>query len=235
MAEETHLEETATSLGRETEQELPAEEVELLTESLQRVAVEEKQLRSVAQVILSKVSPLFVPYWEVPEGAGARVRRSIGTFALRNFDPFLMLDEFFVRKPAGFPDHPHRGFETVTYMLEGKFNHEDFAGHKGTIGPGDLQWMTAGRGIVHAEMPATDGLNHGLQLWVNLPKSGKMVAPRYQELRDADVPRAKSSDGKVVVKVIAGESYGVTAKTETHTPIFYLDVRMERGARYEQV
>ncbi|KAK9731183.1 RNA pol II transcription cofactor, partial [Basidiobolus ranarum] len=85
------------------------------------------------------------------EGVGATVRRSIGTSALRNFDPFLMLDEFMVEPPAGFPDHPHRGFETVTYMLDGIITHEDFVGHKGEIGPGDLQWMTAGRGIVHAE------------------------------------------------------------------------------------
>ncbi|WOK97455.1 pirin-like protein [Canna indica] len=108
------------------------------------------------------------------EGVGATVRRSIGRWELKNLDPFLMLDEFSVSAPAGFPDHPHRGFETVTYMLEGAFTHQDFAGHKGTIMAGDLQWMTAGRGIVHSEMPAADGVNKGLQLWINLSSKDKM-------------------------------------------------------------
>ncbi|KAJ3183284.1 hypothetical protein HDU85_002310 [Gaertneriomyces sp. JEL0708] len=170
---------------------------------------------------------------EQAEGVGARVRRSIGTFQLRNLDPFLMLDEFSIAKPAGFPDHPHRGFETVTYMLDGSVQHEDFAGHKGTIGTGDLQWMTAGRGILHAEMPLTDTA-HGLQLWVNLPRKDKMVEPRYQELLDKDVPRATSPDGSVRVKVIAGESYGVNAKVHTYIPIYYLDVRMDAGKEFVQ-
>ncbi|KND01830.1 uncharacterized protein SPPG_03620 [Spizellomyces punctatus DAOM BR117] len=169
-----------------------------------------------------------------PEGAGATVRRSIGTHSLRNLDPFLMLDEFTVLQPAGFPDHPHRGFETVTYMLNGAMQHEDFAGHKGIIRPGDLQWMTAGRGIMHAEMPASDEPAHGLQLWVNLPKKDKMVKPRYQELLDKNVPRAQSPDGGVSVKVIAGESYGVKAAVLTYTPIIYLDVKMEPGKIFEQ-
>eukprot|EP00178_Gracilaria_changii_P001985 TRINITY_DN128_c0_g1_i2.p2 TRINITY_DN128_c0_g1~~TRINITY_DN128_c0_g1_i2.p2 ORF type:complete len:178 (-),score=28.86 TRINITY_DN128_c0_g1_i2:738-1271(-) len=117
---------------------------------------------------------------EQSEGVGARVRRSIGSFELRNLDPFLLLDEFNVSKPAGFPDHPHRGMQTVTYMLEGAFRHEDNKGHAGTIGVGDLQWMTAGRGIVHSEMPATDGSNIGLQLWVNLAAKDKMIKPQYQ-------------------------------------------------------
>eukprot|EP00252_Welwitschia_mirabilis_P005985 TRINITY_DN1659_c0_g2_i3.p1 TRINITY_DN1659_c0_g2~~TRINITY_DN1659_c0_g2_i3.p1 ORF type:complete len:218 (+),score=37.58 TRINITY_DN1659_c0_g2_i3:357-1010(+) len=111
---------------------------------------------------------------EQAEGQGAVVRRSIGRPELRNLDPFLVLDEFFVSPPAGFPDHPHRGFETVTYMLKGAFVHQDFAGHKGTIKEGDLQWMTAGRGIVHSEMPAAEGTQHGLQLWVNLASKDKM-------------------------------------------------------------
>ncbi|KAJ3034163.1 hypothetical protein HDV00_005382 [Rhizophlyctis rosea] len=183
------------------------------------------EYKTIDKVVVSK---------EQAEGVGARVRRSIGTWELRNLDPFLMLDEFMVGKPAGFPDHPHRGFETVTYMLEGTFQHEDFAGHKGTIGPGDLQWMTAGKGIVHAEMPLGDKVATGLQLWVNLPKSAKMVPPRYQELLDKDVPRAQSEDGGVVVKVIAGESLGVSAKVHTYTPIFYLDVKMEKGKTFEQ-
>ncbi|KAL6072581.1 Pirin, variant 2 [Balamuthia mandrillaris] len=147
---------------------------------------------------------------ETEEGAGARVKRSIGTPKLSDLDPFLMLDEFFVQPPAGFPDHPHRGFETVTYMLEGKFKHKDNKGHAGTIGPGDLQWMTAGRGIIHSEMPATEGVNHGLQLWINLAAKHKMTEPQYQELLAADIPMAREEG--VLVRVIAGESCGVKAE-----------------------
>ncbi|TPX53264.1 hypothetical protein PhCBS80983_g06321 [Powellomyces hirtus] len=172
---------------------------------------------------------------EQAEGVGARVRRSIGTHELRNLDPFLMLDEFTVHQGAGFPDHPHRGFETVTYMLTGNMSHEDFVGHKGTIGPGDLQWMTAGRGILHAEMPSSDVPAHGLQLWVNLPAREKMVKPRYQELLDQKVPRAQSPDGGATVKVIAGTSYGVKAAVITHTPILYLDVKLQAGKSFEQL
>ncbi|KAJ3272328.1 hypothetical protein HDV01_005762 [Terramyces sp. JEL0728] len=167
---------------------------------------------------------------EQSEGVGARVRRSIGTSELRNLDPFLMLDEFKLAKqgqgepPAGFPDHPHRGFETVTYMLEGVFDHEDFAGHRGTIHPGDVQWMTAGKGIVHAEIPHTLPCL-GLQLWLNLPAKDKMMNPRYQELKSADIPVAEK-DG-VKVKVIAGNSFGIDAKIDTKSPIYYLDVNMQ--------
>ncbi|KNE60380.1 hypothetical protein AMAG_05770 [Allomyces macrogynus ATCC 38327] len=165
---------------------------------------------------------------EQAEGVGARVRRSIGTVGLRNLDPFLMLDEFRVSPPAGFSDHPHRGFETVTYMLSGAFEHEDFAGHRGKIGPGDLQWMTAGRGIVHAEVPIEEE-NSGLQLWVNLPASHKMMEPRYQELLGKDLPRVQPADG-VDVTVIAGEAYGASAKVRTVTPICYFDIRVEAGS-----
>lgn len=127
------------------------------------------------------MSLIFKPSW-VNEGKGAKVIRVIGNQYLRNLDPFLMLDYFKVRLPAGFPDHPHRGFETVTYMQQGNFHHEDFKGHKGTIGPGDLQWMTAGKGIVHSEVPASyeeDAL--GFQLWINLESKNKMIEPAYQE------------------------------------------------------
>ncbi|KAG0237419.1 hypothetical protein BGW42_000995 [Actinomortierella wolfii] len=165
---------------------------------------------------------------EQAEGVGARVRRSIGRPELRNFDPFLMLDEFNVDKNGGFPDHPHRGFETVTYMLKGSFQHEDFAGHRGKIGPGDLQWMTAGRGIVHSEMPVkTETPAHGLQLWINLPRDQKLCEPQYQELKDEDIPRANPSPG-VVIKVIAGHSNGVKSPVYTRTPTMYLDFRMEK-------
>lgn len=181
--------------------------------------------RSITQAVLSE---------EQDEGVGARVRRSIGRPELRNHDPFLMLDEFNVDNNGGFPDHPHRGFETVTYMLEGQFQHEDFAGHKGVIGPGDLQWMTAGRGIVHSEMPVKSNTRaHGLQLWINLPKEHKMCEPQYQELLDQEIPRAQPEEG-IVVKVMAGESYGVESKVYTRTPTMFLDFKMEPHKVVEQ-
>jgi len=185
--------------------------------------------RSVSQVLLSR---------EQAEGMGARVRRSIGRYELRNLDPFLMLDEFKVAPPAGFPDHPHRGFETVTYMLpwtKGIFCHEDFAGHKGTIGAGDLQWMTAGKGIVHSEMPAdpksTDS-SHGLQLWVNLARQHKLVEPAYQELKAKDIPHVKK-DGVTAI-VIAGLALGVESPVYTRTPVHYLHFQMEPNSALHQ-
>ncbi|XP_070815979.1 pirin [Chaetodon trifascialis] len=169
---------------------------------------------------------------EQSEGVGARVRRSIGRKELRNLDPFLMLDEFRVSKPAGFPDHPHRGFETVTYVLEGISAHEDFCGHSGQLKPGDLQWMTAGKGVVHAEMPVSEEPVVGLQLWVNLPRRDKMVEPAYQELKGSDVP--KRSQGGVTVAVISGEALGAKSKVFTRTPTLYLDFRLQTGALHVQ-
>ncbi|XP_040017851.2 pirin [Gasterosteus aculeatus] len=169
---------------------------------------------------------------EQAEGVGARVRRSIGRKELRHLDPFLMLDEFRVRKPAGFPDHPHRGFETVTYVLEGVTAHEDFCGHSGRLEAGDLQWMTAGQGVVHAEMPVSEEPVVGLQLWVNLPSRDKMVEPAYQELKGSEVPKA--SQGGVTVSVISGEALGAKSKVYTRTPTFYLDFRLQRGATHVQ-
>ncbi|KAK7725235.1 RNA pol II transcription cofactor [Diaporthe eres] len=175
---------------------------------------------------------------EQAEGAGARVRRSIGTPQLKNFSPFLMLDHFSVKPGAGFPDHPHRGQETITYMLSGAFDHEDFAGNKGTIHAGDLQFMTAGRGIVHSEMPAqnADGsANTGLQLWVDLPRELKSCEPRYRDLRAEEVPAAESDDGRVRVKVISGQSHGVdSVKDLAYTPVWLLDVTVKPGGRVEQ-
>ncbi|XP_064413552.1 pirin [Latimeria chalumnae] len=169
---------------------------------------------------------------EQSEGVGARVRRSIGRSELKNLDPFLMLDEFKVGKPAGFPDHPHQGFETVTYLLQGSIAHEDFCGHSGTLHPGDLQWMTAGRGVVHAEMPVSEEATHGLQLWVNLRGSDKMIAPHYQELKSKEIP--KPSKNGVTVAVISGEALGVKSKVYTHTPMMYLDFRLQKGAMHIQ-
>ncbi|GLT83623.1 hypothetical protein SLE2022_019000 [Rubroshorea leprosula] len=166
------------------------------------------------------------------EGVGAVVRRSIGRFELRYFDPFLVLDEFSVTAPAGFPDHPHRGFETVTYMLQGAITHEDFEGHKGTIGPGDLQWMTAGRGILHSEMPAAQGTQKGLQLWINLSSKQKMIEPRYQEISSKDI--AEATEDGIKVRVIAGEALGTKSPVYTRTPTMYLDFTLKPGAHLRQ-
>lgn len=182
---------------------------------------------------------------ETPEGAGAVVRRSIGTPQLRNLSPFLMLDNFLVKPGAGFPDHPHRGQSTVTYMLEGEFEHEDSQGHKGRVGPSDLQWMIAGRGIVHAEMPrhyddAGKRLPDpvGLQLWIDLPKAHKMDAPSYQELSSTQIPTARPRPDEPVetegsgwtVKVIAGQSHGVESPVRTPSKggCWYLDVTLAK-------
>jgi quercetin 2,3-dioxygenase len=175
------------------------------------------------------------------EGEGFVVNRPFPTRSFDHFDPFLLLDEM---GPAdlgpgqakGAPDHPHRGFETVTYMLAGRMQHRDSAGNAGGIGPGDVQWMTAGAGVVHSEMPGEElrrngGRMHGFQLWVNLPKRDKMIPPRYQEIPAARIPTAGSKDGLVRVKVIAGEALGARAVIETRTPILYLHYTIEPGGR----
>ena len=175
---------------------------------------------------------------EQAEGAGATVRRSIGTPKLRNFSPFLMLDHFSIAPGAGFPDHPHRGQETVTYLLSGAVDHEDFAGNKGTIEAGDLQFMTAGRGIVHAEMPHDNGdgsSNVGMQLWVDLPRDLKQCEPRYRDVRSREIPIYNSEDGKVTVKVISGQSHGVDSLQElAYTPVWLLDVTVRPGGSITQ-
>ncbi|RMZ81177.1 hypothetical protein DV737_g2652, partial [Chaetothyriales sp. CBS 132003] len=173
---------------------------------------------------------------EQSEGAGATVRRSIGTPQQRHLTPFLMLDHFRVPYGAGFPDHPHRGQETITYLLEGSIDHEDFAGNKGTIGPGDLQFMTAGRGIMHAEMPgSTTELNTGMQLWVDLPEKLKSCEPRYRDLQAGEIPLAKSADGKVSIKVISGRALGVDSVQDlAYTPVWLLDVTIQPGGKLVQ-
>ncbi len=173
------------------------------------------------------------------EGEGFIVRRPFPTQRLGQFDPFLLLDEMgpIELKPGeakGAPDHPHRGFETVTYVLEGAFEHEDSAGNAGRLRAGDVQWMTAGAGVVHSEMPSRElqtrgGRMHGVQLWVNLPRKLKMSAPRYQEVASAQIPVAESADGKVRVKVIAGEALGAHAVIDTRTPIVYLHFTLAPG------
>jgi quercetin 2,3-dioxygenase len=178
------------------------------------------------------------------EGAGFEVHRPFPQHGLQQVDPFLLLDELGPRQLApgeaqGAPDHPHRGFETVTYLLEGELEHRDSRGHHGLLGPGDVQWMTAGDGVVHSEMPSRalqerGGRLHGFQLWVNLPKADKRMRPRYQEIKAASLPVAKSADGQVSVKVLAGEALGAKAVIDTRTPIFYLHLELQPGARFSQ-
>ena len=172
------------------------------------------------------------------DGAGVRMTRVIATPQLDHFDPFLLLDEFRSDDPgdyiAGFPDHPHRGFETVTYMLAGAMKHGDNKGNTGLLGPGSVQWMTAGRGIIHSEMPQQeDGLMWGFQLWVNLPSGEKMVEPRYQDIPASDVPETIMGDN-VMARVIAGELNGVTGPVAgIATDPFYFDVRLDGVASAE--
>ena len=177
------------------------------------------------------------------EGAGFIVKRPIGG-RISYCDPFLMLDHFgpVVYKPGeavGAPDHPHRGFETVTYMLEGSFQHKDSVGNSGHLKEGWVQWMTAGSGVVHAEMPGDDimkngGRIEGFQLWVNLPAKDKMIPPRYQDTAAEVIPIVTEQEGKVWVKVIAGESLGTRAVIETRTPMMYLDIRLQPGTVFSQ-
>lgn len=170
---------------------------------------------------------------EQAEGAGARIRRSIGSKHQRNLSPFLMLDHMDGSSGAGFPDHPHRGQETVSYILKGSVEHEDFAGNKGTLRAGDLQFMTAGRGIMHSEQPLPDpdgSPGAGFQLWVDLPKHLKMCEPRYRDLRANQIPHAHLDKGKILVKVISGKSGEVDGKKSlTYTPVWYLDVEIQPG------
>jgi quercetin 2,3-dioxygenase len=185
-----------------------------------------------------------VPGIATYEGAGFLVHRPFPSPSLDLFDPFLLLDEMGPSdlgpgEAKGAPDHPHRGFETVTYLVSGAMQHKDSQGNQGKLTPGDVQWMTAGSGVVHSEMPepafaAKGGRMHGFQLWVNLPARDKMTRPRYQEIPGAGIPVAKSDDGKVAVRVIAGESLGQRAVIETRTPIFYFDCSLEPGGVLEQ-
>jgi len=181
---------------------------------------------------------------ETLEGAGFLVRRPFPKAAFSDFDPFLLLDEMGPMKVApgqakGAPDHPHRGFETVTYILSGEMEHKDSQGHAGKLTPGDVQWMTAGAGVVHSEMPSAafqkaGGTLHGFQLWVNLPRKDKMMRPRYQEIPSEKIPTATSVDGLVSVRVIAGEALGTHAVIETVTPIMYLHYKLRPSGRVAQ-
>ncbi|HEU0277508.1 MAG TPA: pirin family protein [Rhodanobacteraceae bacterium] len=172
---------------------------------------------------------------DTSDGAGVKLKRVIGQPALDMLDPFLLLDEFRSDQAgdyiAGFPEHPHRGFETVTYMLAGHMQHGDNHGNRGDLSPGSVQWMTAGRGIVHSEMPQQEnGLMWGFQLWVNLPAKDKMTAPRYQDIAPEKIPVVHPADG-VEVRVIAGDFGGVSGPVSgIATAPIYLDLAVQSGA-----
>ena len=187
------------------------------------------QLRKVTQNVTG---------YPTTDGAGVRMSRIIGSPELKMLDPFLLLDEFRSDEPqdyiAGFPDHPHRGFETVTYMLAGRVRHADNAGHKGTIKPGDVQWMTAGRGIIHSEMPEQiDGEVWGFQLWINLPAKQKMCAPSYKEIIHKDIP-IEIRENNVILKVITGiTSQGTQGPiTNVSTAPIYYDIKLPLNTEF---
>jgi quercetin 2,3-dioxygenase len=192
-------------------------------------------VRSVARVVTSA---------RQTEGAGFVVRRPFPSREIADVDPFLLLDhlgptDYGPGEAVGAPDHPHRGFETVTYLLEGRMEHKDSQGNSGKLGPGDIQWMTAGAGVVHSEMPEkgflkSGGRMHGFQLWVNLPARDKMIRPRYQDTAAERIPSARTPDGSVAVRVVAGEALGARAVIETRTPILYLHYTIRPGGRTEQ-
>jgi redox-sensitive bicupin YhaK (pirin superfamily) len=176
----------------------------------------------------------------VMDGAGVKINRVLTQGLQRRLDPFLMLDAFGSDKPgdyiAGFPEHPHRGFETISYMIAGSMKHRDSAGNEGLITDGGVQWMTAGRGVAHSEMPAqTDGLMEGFQLWLNLPAKDKMTAPWYRDIPREEIPRFET-EGGAKVQVIAGASHGVAGAVQRAvTEPLYLDIELPANASFEQV
>ncbi len=189
------------------------------------------------RLVRSRTLERIVTGVETRDGAGVTLTRVLTQDLQQRLDPFLMLDAFGSSDPkdyiAGFPDHPHRGFETVTYMLEGRMRHRDSAGHEGVLGPGGVQWMKAGRGVIHSEIPEQqDGVMEGFQLWLNLPARHKMSAPWYRDIPESHIPVYRTAAG-ATVKVIAGASDGVTGamqREETH-PV-YLDVALPAGSRF---
>jgi redox-sensitive bicupin YhaK (pirin superfamily) len=189
--------------------------------------------------IVSRTIERIVRGVPTSDGAGVKLTRVLTSDLQQRLDPFLMLDAFGSDKPdeyiAGFPDHPHRGFETVTYMLEGTLRHRDNHGGEGVLAPGGVQWMTAGRGIVHSEFPEQDhGMMAGFQLWLNLPGKDKMCEPGYKDLPLATIPVVKTDAG-VTVKVIAGTAHGMQgAMTREGTQPYYLDVHAPAGARFDE-
>ena len=168
---------------------------------------------------------------QTSDGAGVNLTRIIGSPEFNMLDPFLLLDEFGSDNPddyiAGFPPHPHRGFETVTYMINGKFSHKDTAGNEGHLTDGGVQWMTAGKGVIHSEIPEqTEGLMRGFQLWLNLPKEKKMIEPAYHDIQADQIPSVPLIDGQV--KVISGEYKSTIGPGRPHTGVLYLDVHLNK-------
>ncbi len=173
------------------------------------------------------------------DGAGVKLTRVLTQNLQRRLDPFLMLDAFGTDNPGdyigGFPDHPHRGFETVTYMLEGRMRHRDSAGNEGLLSGGGVQWMTAGRGVIHSEMPEQEaGRMEGFQLWLNLPAKDKMCPPWYRDIPSAEIPQLRTAEG-VALRVIAGRSHGVAGAMQREaTQPLYLDLQLPPGVAFEQ-
>jgi redox-sensitive bicupin YhaK (pirin superfamily) len=201
-------------------------DIEMTTTTLEKVT----RARKVERVLAGQPTS---------DGAGVKLTRVVTHDLQRRLDPFLMLDAFGTDRPedyiAGFPDHPHRGFETVTYMIAGRMRHRDSAGHEGLLQNGGVQWMTAGRGVVHSELPEQEeGRMEGFQLWLNLPAKDKMRAPWYRDFQAADIPEATAAEG-VKVRVIAGESQGVKGAMQREvTEPLYLDLELPAGATFSQ-
>lgn len=194
----------------------------------------------ISTVTLSRMVEHIVAGRATSDGAGVKLTRVLTHDLQQRLDPFLMLDAFGSENPddyiAGFPDHPHRGFEAVTYMIAGRMRHRDSAGHEGLLENGGVQWMTAARGVIHSEIPEQEeGVMEGFQLWLNLHSSEKMNAPWYRDFQNADLPQWVTPQG-VAVTVIAGESHGIKgAVAREITQPLYLDLHLPRGARFEQV
>ncbi len=192
----------------------------------------------------TKAIQKILPSMQAAEGDGMVIHRAFPTGSVPEIDPFLLLDEMgpLELQPGegkGFPEHPHRGFETVTYLLDGEMEHRDSRGNHGVLRPGDVQWMTAGSGLVHSEMPGSSiirdgGRLHGFQLWINLPRNQKMTPPRYQELASDRIPVARNAAGDVEVKVISGEALGVRGPIQSESPIVYLHFTVQPGGEHVQ-
>jgi len=193
---------------------------------------------AIASIVKPRAIERLVVGQPTSDGAGVKLTRVLTQPLQRRLDPFLMLDAFGSDQAddyiAGFPDHPHRGFETVTYMLEGRMRHRDSAGHEGLLGNGGVQWMTAGRGVIHSELPEQEeGRMEGFQLWLNLPGRDKMRDPWYRDIPTDEIPEFEQEGA--LVRVIAGESHGVKGAVQReHTEPLYLDIHLAPGARFEQ-
>ena len=196
-------------------------------------------LHSTANAVPLRAVERLVQGIATSDGAGVRLTRVLTQNLQRRLDPFLMLDAFRNENPddyiGGFPDHPHRGFETVSYMIAGRMRHHDSAGNAGLLGPGGVQWMTAGSGLIHSELPEQEaGLMEGFQLWLNLPARDKMIAPNYRDIPSAAIPEYTTAEG-VRVRVIAGESRGIVGAVQRpHTEPLYLDLHLPAGSHFVQ-